>query len=149
MHLQNLLTFFSKKKCELDTVLTRAVNILTTNELVFNNWAQHVSILIFLGVLRAKLQISALKGLYALDTFIAFSLRFPGPQVPEKMGGEQILSRQCTSVFRRETNNFDRIDYLESESVPLKRYELFEAKPYKCKRLNVYILFPFWSLTTL
>ena len=26
--------FFSKNNCELDTVLTRAVNILTTNELV-------------------------------------------------------------------------------------------------------------------
>ena len=32
--LQKLLTFFSKNTCELDIVLTRAVNILTTNELI-------------------------------------------------------------------------------------------------------------------
>ena len=32
LHLQKLLTFFSKNTCELDTVLTRTVNILTTNE---------------------------------------------------------------------------------------------------------------------
>ena len=35
VHLQKLLTFFfSKNTCELDTVLTRTVNILTTNELI-------------------------------------------------------------------------------------------------------------------
>ena len=34
MHLQKLLTFFSKNTCELNTVLTRTVNILTTNKLV-------------------------------------------------------------------------------------------------------------------
>ena len=35
LHLQKLLTFFfSKNTCELDIVLTRIVNILTTNELV-------------------------------------------------------------------------------------------------------------------
>ena len=33
--MQKLLTFFfSKNTCEFDTVLTRTVNILTTNELV-------------------------------------------------------------------------------------------------------------------
>ena len=32
--LQKLLTFFSKNNCELDIVLTRTFNILTTNELV-------------------------------------------------------------------------------------------------------------------
>ena len=31
---QKLLTFFSKNTCELDIVLTRRVNILTTNELI-------------------------------------------------------------------------------------------------------------------
>ena len=44
MHLQKLLTFFfSKNTCEVDIVLTRTVNILTSNELVandtLNNWA--------------------------------------------------------------------------------------------------------------
>ena len=34
LHLQKLLTFFSKNACEFDTVLSRTVNILTTNELV-------------------------------------------------------------------------------------------------------------------
>ena len=35
LHLQKLLTFFSSKNtCELDSVLTRTANILTTNELV-------------------------------------------------------------------------------------------------------------------
>ena len=35
MHLQKLLTFFfSKNTCELDIVLIRSVNILTTNELI-------------------------------------------------------------------------------------------------------------------
>ena len=34
LHLQTLLSFFSKNNCELDIVLTRTVNILTTNELV-------------------------------------------------------------------------------------------------------------------
>ena len=35
LHLQKLLTFFQKKNtCQLDIVLTRTVNILTTNELV-------------------------------------------------------------------------------------------------------------------
>ena len=34
LHLQKLLTFFSKNTCEFDIVLTRTVNILTTNELV-------------------------------------------------------------------------------------------------------------------
>ena len=34
LHLQKLLTFFQKNTCELDVVLTRTVNILTTNELV-------------------------------------------------------------------------------------------------------------------
>ena len=33
LHLQKLLTFFSKNTCELDIVLTRTVNILTTNKL--------------------------------------------------------------------------------------------------------------------
>ena len=32
--LQKLLTFFSKNACELDIVLTRTVNILTTNKFV-------------------------------------------------------------------------------------------------------------------
>ena len=34
LHLQKLLTFFSKNICELDIVLIRTVNILTANELV-------------------------------------------------------------------------------------------------------------------
>ena len=34
LHLQKLRTFFSKNTCELDSVLTRTVNILTTNEVV-------------------------------------------------------------------------------------------------------------------
>ena len=33
LHVQKLLTFFSKNTCELD-ILTRTVNILTTNDLV-------------------------------------------------------------------------------------------------------------------
>ena len=40
--MQKLLTFFSKNTCELDFVLTRTINILTTNELfnyALNNWA--------------------------------------------------------------------------------------------------------------
>ena len=35
--------FFSKNTCELDIVLTRTVNNLTTNKLALNNWAQVVS----------------------------------------------------------------------------------------------------------
>ena len=34
LHLQKLLNFYSKNTCDLDIVLTRTVNILTTNELV-------------------------------------------------------------------------------------------------------------------
>ena len=34
LQMQKLLTFFQQNTCELDTVLTRTVNILTTNELV-------------------------------------------------------------------------------------------------------------------
>ena len=33
LHLQKLVTFFSTNARELDTLLTRTVNILTTNEL--------------------------------------------------------------------------------------------------------------------
>ena len=46
--MQKLLTFFSKNTCELDIVLTRTVNILTTNELIkltaLNNWVLVVRI---------------------------------------------------------------------------------------------------------
>ena len=34
LHLQKLLTFFQKNTCELDIVLIRTINILTTNKLV-------------------------------------------------------------------------------------------------------------------
>ena len=34
LHLQKLLTFFSKNACELDIVLTRTANILTPNVLI-------------------------------------------------------------------------------------------------------------------
>ena len=34
MHLQKLLTFFSKNTCELNIVVTRTLNILTNNEFV-------------------------------------------------------------------------------------------------------------------